>query len=105
MPNNRARSSTCRCLGKRVRSLSSNNGCSRNFCKFLKMKKLLAGAVLVLAVSADACAAAGTTDLPLTAAALIHRTGDDIVGCGVRVTGGKLVAGYRALWVDLSFNV
>ena len=44
-------------------------------------------------------------DLPMAAEALVHHTGNGIEGCGVRITGGRVAARSRSIWLDLSFNV
>lgn len=43
--------------------------------------------------------------LPLAAESIVHEREGSVVGCGVRVTGGRASARGPSSWFDISFNV
>ena len=68
-----------------------------------QMNTTLASIALMLLTAAGGALAQNA--LPIAAESIVHERDGLVVGCGVRVTGGRPAARESSLWFDVSFNV
>jgi hypothetical protein len=61
---------------------------------------------MILLITAGAPGVAlAQNSLPIVAEPLVHQQDGNVVGCGIRVTGGRPGPASRSTWFDVSFNV